>query len=165
MTEHNLARAPDTKSAGPELADAFDEFMTTFEAFKDGNDRRLAELESKGADVLTVEKVDRISKALDEQKRAIDNLSLKRIRPALDRGGRAMPSEHKQAFDAYKGLPSLIPPILGSAAHLGISSPTAQTRASTRSGERPPDSPSGPKSHISSSSSAKRPACFTLPWL
>jgi HK97 family phage major capsid protein len=101
MTEQKLARAPETKSTGPELADAFDEFMTTFEAFKDGNDRRLAELESKGADVLTVEKVDRISKALDEQKRAIDNLSLKRIRPALDRGGRAMPSEHKQAFDAY----------------------------------------------------------------
>ena len=63
MTEQNLARAPETKSTGshPELADAFDEFMTTFEAFKDSNDRRLAELESKGADVLTVEKVDRIS--------------------------------------------------------------------------------------------------------
>jgi hypothetical protein len=108
MTEHNLARAPETKievkSAGDhvELAGAFDEFMTTFEAFKDGNDRRLAELEARGADVLTVEKVDRISKALDEQKRAIDGLTLKRIRPALERGGsRAMPSEHKQAFDAY----------------------------------------------------------------
>ncbi|MEQ1942268.1 phage major capsid protein [Mesorhizobium sp. VNQ89] len=103
MTEHNLARAPEAKSAGghPELADAFDEFMTTFEAFKDSNDRRLAELETRGADVLTVEKVDRISRALDEQKRAIDNLSLKRMRPALENGGRALPSEHKQAFDAY----------------------------------------------------------------
>ena len=103
MTEQNLARAPETKSTGshPELADAFDEFMTTFEAFKDSNDRRLAELESKGADVLTVEKVDRIGKALDEQKRAIDNLTLKGIRPALGRNGRAMPSEHKSAFDAY----------------------------------------------------------------
>ena len=69
MTERNLARAPEAKSAGnhAELADAFDEFMTTFEAFKEGNDRRLAELESKDADVLTVEKVDRIGKALDEQ--------------------------------------------------------------------------------------------------
>ncbi len=102
MTDSNLAPAPETKSAGShsEIADAFDEFMTTFEAFKESNDRRLTELESKGADVLTVEKVDRISKVLDEQKRAIDSLSLKRIRPALD-GGRAAPSEHKQAFDAY----------------------------------------------------------------
>jgi HK97 family phage major capsid protein len=91
MTQHNLARAPETKSAGnhAELADAFDEFMTTFEAFKDGNDRRLAELESKGADALTSEKVDRIGKALDEQKRALDDLALKRARPALGRDGRA----------------------------------------------------------------------------
>lgn len=68
MTEMTSGHAPETKSTGrePELADAFDEFMTTFEAFKEGNDRRLAELENKGADVLTVEKVDRISKALDE---------------------------------------------------------------------------------------------------
>src|SRR5690606_14632206 len=61
------------------LADAFDEFMTTFETFRETNDQRLAELESKRADVLTVEKVDRISRALDDQKRAIDNLSLKHI--------------------------------------------------------------------------------------
>jgi HK97 family phage major capsid protein len=104
MTEQTLARAPEAKSAGnhAELADAFDEFMTTFEAFKESNDRRLGELETRGADVLTVEKVDRISKALDEQKRAIDGLTLKRIRPALERGGsRNVPSEHKQAFDAY----------------------------------------------------------------
>jgi len=103
MIETNAGHAPETKSTGhqPELADAFDEFMTTFEAFKDGNDRRLAELESKGADVLTVEKVDRISKALDEQKRAIDTLALKGIRPSLERGGRAIPGEHKGAFEAY----------------------------------------------------------------
>ncbi len=44
-----------------------------------------------------------------------------------------------------------------------ISSVTAQTSASTRSGERPWASPSAPKSHISSSSAAKRPAWRTLP--
>ncbi|MGF7007409.1 HK97 family phage major capsid protein [Aminobacter sp. BE322] len=55
-----------------------------------------------GADVVTSEKVDRISRALDEQKRALDGLSLKRVRPALSReGGRAAPSEHKEAFDLY----------------------------------------------------------------
>jgi len=104
MTEHDTVRALEAKAAGghAELADAFDEFMTTFEAFKDANDQRLGELEKRSADGLTVEKVDRISRALDDQKKAIDGLTLKRIRPALDRGGsRAMPSEHKQAFDAY----------------------------------------------------------------
>ena len=95
----------ETKSAPGEyldLKDAFGEFMTTFEAFKESNDEKLAQLEGRmGADTLTTEKVERISLALDEQKRAIDNLALKKIRPALGRDGRAMPSEHKGAFDAY----------------------------------------------------------------
>ncbi|MGN6305731.1 MAG: phage major capsid protein [Mesorhizobium sp.] len=112
-----LAAAPETKAAADDyldLKDAFGEFMTTFEAFKDSNDEKLAQLESRfGADVLTGEKVERISRALDEQKRALDMLALKRIRPALGREDRAMPSEHKAAFDAYmrcgddRGLRSL----------------------------------------------------------
>lgn len=95
----------ETKSAPGEyldLKDAFGEFMTTFEAFKEANDEKLAELEGRmGADTVTSDKVERISHALDEQKRAIDNLTLKKIRPALGRDGRAMPTEHKNAFDAY----------------------------------------------------------------
>lgn len=95
----------ETKSAPGEyldLKDAFGEFMTTFEAFKEANDEKLAELEGRmGADTVTSDKVERISHALDEQKRAIDNLTLKKIRPVLGRDGRAMPSEHKNAFDAY----------------------------------------------------------------
>jgi len=39
---------------------------------------------------------------LDDQKRSLDALSLKQLRPALGRGGgRALPSEHKSAFEAY----------------------------------------------------------------
>ncbi|MHA6685163.1 phage major capsid protein [Mesorhizobium sp. A556] len=95
----------ETKSAPGEyldLKDAFGEFMTTFEAFKETNDEKLTQLEGRmGADTLTSEKVERISHALDEQKRAIDNLALKKIRPTLGRDGRAMSSEHKGAFDAY----------------------------------------------------------------
>jgi HK97 family phage major capsid protein len=95
----------ETKSAPGEyldLKDAFSEFMTTFEAFKESNDEKLAQLEGRmGADAVTSDKVERISHALDEQKRALDNLTLKKIRPALGRDGRAMPSEHKSAFDAY----------------------------------------------------------------
>jgi HK97 family phage major capsid protein len=95
----------ETKSAPGEyldLKDAFGEFITTFEAFKEANDEKLAELEGRmGADTVTSDKVERISHALDEQKRAIDNLTLKKIRPVLGRDGRTAPSEHKNAFDAY----------------------------------------------------------------
>lgn len=85
-----------------DLKDAFGDFMTTFEAFKESNDEKLAQLEGRmGADTLNNDKVERISHALDEQKRAIDNLALKKIRPTLGRDGLAMPSEHKGAFDAY----------------------------------------------------------------
>ncbi|NGN40604.1 phage major capsid protein [Mesorhizobium sp. CGMCC 1.15528] len=101
---HNCS-ALETKSASGEhldLSDAFGEFMTTFEAFKDSNNERLAQLERRGTDVVTTEKVDRISRALDEQKRALDNLSLKKVRPVLGReGGRLAYSEHKSAFEAY----------------------------------------------------------------
>ena len=95
----------ETKSATGDyldLKDAFGEFMTTFEAFKETNDEKLAQLETRlGADVVTSEKVERLSHALDEQKRALDTLELKKARPILGRHGGAMPSEHKCAFDAY----------------------------------------------------------------
>jgi HK97 family phage major capsid protein len=93
----------ETKSADDlDVKDAFAEFMSTFEAFKDSNDERLAQIESRlGADVVTAEKVDRISRALDQQKRMLDNLALKRVRPALGGKGSALPSEHKAAFEAY----------------------------------------------------------------
>jgi HK97 family phage major capsid protein len=102
MNAHMQA-APETKGADDlDLKDAFGEFMATFEAFKESNDEKLSQLESRlGGDVVTAEKVDRISRALDQQKRALDNLALKRARPGLGGFDRAMPSEHKAAFDAY----------------------------------------------------------------
>jgi HK97 family phage major capsid protein len=85
-----------------DLKDAFGEFMASFEAFKHANDEKLEQLERRmGADVLTSEKVERISHALDEQKRALDNLALKQVRPALGGDGTAPASEHKSAFEAY----------------------------------------------------------------
>jgi len=106
MEELTHSAAPETKShAGTaELSTAFEEFMTSFEAFKEANDERLAELETRmSADVLTTEKVERISKALDEQKRAMDRLVLKRARPPLgpDVESRVAQLEHKEAFEAY----------------------------------------------------------------
>lgn len=100
---HENAGAPETKGANGELNDAFGEFMHSFEAFRETNDERLEQIERRfGEDVVTAEKVDRISRALDDQKRTLDRLALKKARPALDReadgpGG----SEHKEAFEVY----------------------------------------------------------------
>src|SRR5690606_41415550 len=58
-------------AASDDLTGAFEEFMTTFEAFKRENDQRLREIERRSADPLTQEKVERLSAALDEQKRLI----------------------------------------------------------------------------------------------
>ena len=92
----------ETKSA--DISMALEEFMYSFEAFKDANDQRLKEIERRSAaDPLTAEKVDRISDALDEQKRLIDGVVLKNVRPALgvhgDNSVQAL--ERKQAFEAY----------------------------------------------------------------
>jgi len=87
-----------------EIKDAFDDFLRAFDAFKDANDERIAQIEKRSADVVTEEKVDRINRALDEQKRALDELSLAAHRPSIggeqksvDRAGR----ERKVAFDRY----------------------------------------------------------------
>jgi HK97 family phage major capsid protein len=72
-----------------------DDVLSAFEAFKDANDDRLAQIEKRwSADVVTSDKVDRINKAVDE-------LILKSRRPALSAEKVSEPSEHKQAFDMY----------------------------------------------------------------
>lgn len=96
MTE-TLPAAPEAKAAeGGDVSAAFDDFMRAFEAFKDTNDERLVEIETKlSADVVTTEKLDRINKALDE-------LTLKgRRSPLSAERATARPSEHKQAFENY----------------------------------------------------------------
>lgn len=102
-------RAPETKNAdykagAHEVREAMDEFLSSFEDFKSANDERLGELERKlTADVLTDEKVERINRALDTQKKKMDDLTLAAQRPEI--GGRAdgayADREHKRAFDRY----------------------------------------------------------------
>ncbi|MFC3075843.1 phage major capsid protein [Shinella pollutisoli] len=102
MTDTQLT-APEIKAAPETITAAFDDFMEAFEAFKETNDRRLGEIEKKmTADVVTREKVERINRALDEQKRIVDHMALKAARPALA-GGADNPeaAEHKAAFSAY----------------------------------------------------------------
>jgi HK97 family phage major capsid protein len=93
----------ETKSPD-DLAAAFDGFMRAFEAFKDTNDERLAQLERRMAvDAVTADKLDRLDRALDAHKRIVDELALKSQRPHL--GGPAARAgvslQHKAAFDAY----------------------------------------------------------------
>jgi HK97 family phage major capsid protein len=87
-----------------DLGLAFDDFMRAFEAFKETNDRRLGEIERRmSADAVTVDKLARIDRALDEHKRVVDELAHKAARPhlggGLARSGASL--EHKAAFDGY----------------------------------------------------------------
>lgn len=105
MTNH-FTPAPENKAADNpsslDVVDAFDEFMRAFEAFKETNDERLAQIEANvGADTVTVEKMERINRALDGYKKTIDDLNLKSRRPGLGSGGFAFGGETKRAFDAY----------------------------------------------------------------
>ncbi|TDR88953.1 HK97 family phage major capsid protein [Enterovirga rhinocerotis] len=102
------AAAPETKnapSASAEVAQAFDEFARTFDAFREANDERLAQIETRLApDVVTEEKLARIDRALDDAQRRLDRVQLDSRRPVL--GGtpeRRDPTaaEHKSAFDLY----------------------------------------------------------------
>ncbi|ORE96465.1 phage major capsid protein, HK97 [Stappia sp. 22II-S9-Z10] len=94
----NEMGAPETKA---ELNNAFGEFMGAFEVFRETNDRRLADLEKKGADVLTVEKLARVEAALDAQQRRMDEMVLRGSRPAMMGGIPVQANETKSAFSAF----------------------------------------------------------------
>jgi HK97 family phage major capsid protein len=74
------------------------DFMRAFEAFKDTNERRLADLERGANDPLTEEKLARIDRTLDD-------LQIKVHRPQLSTAAVTAPTRamvaHKTAFDAY----------------------------------------------------------------
>ncbi len=88
----------------PEIETAIEDFMRSFEAFKETNDQRLDTIEQRmSTDILTTEKLDRINNTLDEHKTIVDELTLKASRPALDgtRNPSADNTKHKSAFNAY----------------------------------------------------------------
>lgn len=102
------ARVLETKTAGAsshEVREAMDQFLSAFEDFKQANDERLGEIERKmSADPLTDDKVDRIDRALDRQKKMVDELALSLSRPEMGAEGVKLDParrEHKQAFHAY----------------------------------------------------------------
>lgn len=91
--------------AGRDSADlrgAMREFLGAFEQFKSANDERLHELEKKRKDdVVLRDKVDRINKAVDEQKAAVDRMALKSQRPQLHGRNNVVVDERKAAFTRY----------------------------------------------------------------
>ena len=92
----------ETKSA--DSAAAVEEFNRAFEAYKEENDAKLAQIETKlGADVVTEEKLARIDAALNSQQRVLDRMNLERARPRIggDRTGNHLGHEHKAAFGLY----------------------------------------------------------------
>ncbi|WP_427025898.1 phage major capsid protein [Aureimonas ureilytica] len=97
--------AIETKAgAGAEGPDALDELMRAFEAFREANDERLDQIERRmSADPVTDEKVDRLSKAMDEHEKRMERLVLRNLRPPVGGGEGApnLPSEHRSAFEAY----------------------------------------------------------------
>ena len=104
MTDRHTTIAPEIKQAPDTIGEAFDDFMSAFEAFRETNDRRMAELETRlSGDVVTTEKMERINKAVDDQKRVLDQLVLKKARPAMGRAGQTSLDalEHKAAFETY----------------------------------------------------------------
>lgn len=76
-----------------------DALMRAFEEFKAANNARLGALERKRGDVLLEDKVDRIDRALSEQKSLLERAALSGRRPALSADPAA--SEHKSAWHAY----------------------------------------------------------------
>jgi len=98
--------APETKAnGGREGAEALNELMTAFDAFREANDERMSQIEKRmSADVLSGDKVERISKAMDEQEKRLERLVLKGMRPPAGGGTETAsgePSEHRSAFEAY----------------------------------------------------------------
>jgi HK97 family phage major capsid protein len=91
-----LNRAPEQKAGVPAEAFGADDVLRIFEAYKQGNDERLAAIERRRADPLLEEKVARIDAALD-------TVLVKQARPPLasERVQTHTAREHKAAFESY----------------------------------------------------------------
>ncbi|MEQ8177934.1 MAG: phage major capsid protein [Amphiplicatus sp.] len=99
MSIENKARnsAP---AMSPEIRGAMHDFLSTFEAFKRSNDERLAALEGKKRDdAVLKDKIERINKTLDQQKSAIDRMTLGAQRPRKGESPRF--DERRGAFQRY----------------------------------------------------------------
>ncbi len=102
MTALETGKLENKSIANPDAA--FDELHRAFAAFRETNDERLAQLESRmSSDVVTEEKLARIDRALDETKSKLDRFALNSARPRLGGGveSDAIGLQHKGAFGLY----------------------------------------------------------------
>jgi len=89
----------ETKMGPSDLKTAQADFASTFAAFKDANDQRLAEIEKKAsADILLDDKVSRLNAALDSQSKQIENLSVSLSAPSYSQN---VNSEAKSAWSSF----------------------------------------------------------------
>lgn len=94
----------ETKASAGATAAAIEDFMRAFEAYKDTNDQRLDELAKKSvADTLTLDKLARLDRAVDETRAQMDQFALKAERPGLATTAHlsGVGLQHKSAFDSY----------------------------------------------------------------
>ena len=103
-----------------------DALMRAFEEFKAANNARLAALEKGRGDVLLAEKVDRIDRALSEQKSMLERTALAGRRPGL--AADPAQSEHKSAWHSYlrRGDISALAQFEAKALSVGGSTPGGQ---------------------------------------
>ena len=118
------------ESKSTDLGAVVDDLKYAFEAFKDTNERELAEFKARGsADVLLSEKLERISRTLDGHQRRFDEISLKAQRPHLASTSTTTHSRshadlaHKAGFEGYvrKGETSGLLDLEGKALSIGSS--------------------------------------------
>jgi len=89
----------ETKMGPSDLKTAQADFASTFAAFKDANDQRLAEIEKKAsADILLDDKVARLNAALDSQSKQIENLSVSLSQPSYTA---SVNTEAKSAWSSF----------------------------------------------------------------
>lgn len=89
----------ETKMGPSDLKTAQADFASTFAAFKDANDQRLAEIEKKAsADILLDDKVARLNAALDSQSKQIENLSVSLAQPSYNSN---VNTEAKSAWSSF----------------------------------------------------------------
>lgn len=103
MTRQSPQRAEKPRTETKACDPVTSELLTTFQAFQEANDARLAEMERKaGADVLLNEKIERIDRALSAQQARLETIARKAGRPGLgsspeDPGD----TEQKSAWNTY----------------------------------------------------------------
>jgi HK97 family phage major capsid protein len=101
----NKQRDFEHKSYTQDALRAFEDMHRSFDAYRQANDERLAQIEDKkSVDHITLDKIDRIDQSLNEAKRRLDDVMLAQTRPRLASESKQddyRSREHKTAFHSY----------------------------------------------------------------